>query len=47
MENEPFLLVVDLGASGCKSALVSVSDRIAAWDFQELPQHVLPNAGVE
>jgi len=47
MGNGPFLLAVDLGASGCKSALVSVSDRIAAWDFQELPQHVLPNDGVE
>ena len=47
MPNEPYILAVDLGTSGCKSALVSASGRIAAWEFQEVPLHVLPGGGAE
>jgi xylulokinase len=45
--HEPYILAVDLGTSGCKSALVSASGQVAGWEFQEVPLHVLPNGGAE
>ena len=47
MANEPYILAVDLGTSGCKSALVSASGQVAGWKFQEVPLHILPNGGAE
>lgn len=44
---EPYILAVDLGTSGCKTALVSVTGVFAGWEFQEVPLHVLPGGGAE
>ncbi len=45
--HEPHILAVDLGTSGCKSALVSTTGQVAGWEFQAVPLHVLPNGGAE
>ena len=47
MSNERYILAIDLGTSGCKSALVSASGNIVAWEFQEVPLHILPGGGAE
>ncbi len=47
MEKEPFILAVDLGTSALKTALISVSGKVAGWEVQEIPLHVLPNGGAE
>ncbi len=47
MNHEPHILAVDLGTSGCKSALISTSGKVAGWEFQQVPLHVLPNGGAE
>ena len=47
MANEPCFLAVDLGTSGCKSALISLSGKVLGWEFQEVPLKVLPNGGAE
>lgn len=44
---EAYVLAVDLGTSGCKSALVSLSGKVAGWEFQAVPLRVLPNGGAE
>jgi xylulokinase len=47
MENQDYILAVDLGTSGCKTALISTTGNVAGWEFQEVPLHVLPNGGAE
>lgn len=47
MSSEPCFLAVDLGTSGCKTALVSLGGRVLGWEFIEVPMHVLPNGGAE
>lgn len=47
MSSEPCFLAVDLGTSGCKTAIVTLSGRVLGWEFQEVPLHVLPNGGAE
>lgn len=47
MPNEPYILAIDLGTSGCKSALVSVTGQVAAWEYQEVPLHILPGSSAE
>jgi xylulokinase len=47
LANEPCFLAVDLGTSGCKSALISLSGQVLGWEFQEVPLKVLPNGGAE
>ncbi len=47
MANEAYILAVDLGTSGCKSALVSISGKVVGWEFQATPLHILPNGGAE
>lgn len=47
MANEPCFLAIDLGTSGCKSALISLSGQVLGWEFQEVPLKVLPNGGAE
>ncbi len=42
-----YILAVDLGTSGCKTALVSIEGSVAGWAFAEVPLHVLPGNGVE
>jgi len=43
----PFILAVDLGTSGCKTALVSLDGGVAAWAFKEVPLRILPGNGAE
>jgi xylulokinase len=47
MDKTSYILAVDLGTSGCKSALISIAGQVAGWEFQEIPLHVLPNGGAE
>ena len=47
MEKEPFILAVDLGTSALKTALISTSGRVAGWEVQEIPLHILPDGGAE
>ena len=47
MTNEPCFLAVDLGTSGCKTALINLSGRVLGWEFQEVGLKVLPNGGAE
>ncbi len=42
-----YILSVDLGTSGCKTALVSATGEIAAWEFDPVPLHILPGGGAE
>jgi xylulokinase len=44
---EPVLLAVDLGTSGCKTAVVTKSGRVLAWASETVDLHVLPGGGVE
>lgn len=45
--DEPCVLAVDLGTSGCKTALVSLGGRVEAWAFEPVTLHVLPGGGAE
>jgi xylulokinase len=36
-EKEPYILAIDLGTSGCKTALISISGKVAGWEFQDVP----------
>jgi len=36
VEKEPYILAVDLGTSGCKTALISISGKVASWEYQEV-----------
>jgi len=47
MANEPCFLAVDLGTSGCKSAIITLGGKVLGWEFQEVPLKVLPNGGAE
>jgi xylulokinase len=47
VEREPYILAVDLGTSALKTALISISGKVAGWEVQEIPLHVLPNGGAE
>jgi xylulokinase len=46
-EHEPCFIGVDLGTSGCKTALISLSGKVLGWEFQAVPLQVLPNGGAE
>lgn len=41
------VLAVDLGTSGCKTALVSLSGEVLAWAFRPVEMHLLPGHGAE
>ena len=45
--NDSYILAIDLGTSGAKVALVSVHGRVAGWEFEPVPLHVLPGGGAE
>jgi xylulokinase len=47
MSSEPCFLAVDLGTSGCKTAIITLSGRVLGWEFMEVPLHILPNGGAE
>lgn len=43
-EKEPYILSIDLGTSGCKTALISISGKVAGWEFQSIPM-LIPSPG--
>ena len=45
-ENQ-YVLAVDLGTSGCKTALVARDGQVAAWAYRAVAMHLLPGAGAE
>ncbi|WP_374595049.1 FGGY-family carbohydrate kinase, partial [Aquabacterium sp.] len=45
--SEPVVLAVDLGTSGCKTALVSLGGEVLAWAFRPVELHLLPGHGAE
>ncbi len=38
--DQPLVLAVDLGTSGCKCALVTLDGQVIAWAFEPVPLHV-------
>ena len=47
MKDGKYILAIDLGTSGPKTALVSVSGEVAGSEFEETPVILLPGAGAE
>ena len=49
MPNSPekYILSIDLGTSGSKTALVSTHGQVVDFEFQEVPLVLLPNGGAE
>jgi xylulokinase len=45
--SDTVVLAVDLGTSGCKTALVSLDGRVLAWAFRPVDLHLLPGHGAE
>ena len=41
------ILAIDLGTSGCKAALVDLTGKVLAWEFQKIPTLLLPGGGAE
>jgi xylulokinase len=41
---EPYILALDLGTSGCKTALISISGKVAGWEYQSIPM-LIPSTG--
>ncbi len=46
-EDDKFILAIDLGTSGSKTALVSIHGKVVDFEFQEVPLILLPNGGAE
>jgi xylulokinase len=44
---DPHVLAIDLGTSGCKAALVSVSGTVVGWEFEGVETLLFPNGGAE
>ena len=42
-----FILAIDLGTSGSKTALVSTYGEVVDFEYQAVPLHLLPNGGAE
>ncbi len=47
MPDDKYILAIDLGTSGCKTALVSAHGTVVAWEYQPVRTLVLPNGGAE
>jgi xylulokinase len=47
IKDEKFILAIDLGTSGSKTALVSTFGEVVDFDYQAVPLHLLPNGGAE
>lgn len=41
------ILAIDLGTSGCKAALVSLTGKVLAWESRKVETIILPNGGAE
>ena len=46
-EKEKYILAVDLGTSGPKSAIVSTNGEVIDSEFREVPLHLFPGGGAE
>ena len=44
---EKYVLAVDLGTSGCKTALVSIQGEVSGWEFEPVNTHLFANGGAE
>lgn len=44
---EKYVLAVDLGTSGCKTALVSLHGEVACWEFEPVTTQLLDRGGAE
>ncbi len=44
VKKEPYILAIDLGTSGCKTALISISGKVAGWEFEAIPL-LIPTPG--
>lgn len=44
---QAYILAVDLGTSGCKTALVNLAGRVQAWAFAPIETRILPEGGAE
>ena len=44
---EKYVLAIDLGTSGSKTALVSVFGEVVDFEYQEVPLLLFPNGGAE
>lgn len=47
MENEKLILAVDLGTSGMKVALITVSGRVIGWEYEPVHLILTPDGGAE
>jgi xylulokinase len=47
LTNDGYVLAVDLGTSGCKTALIDMTGKVLAWAFEEVPLTILPAGGAE
>jgi xylulokinase len=45
--DNPYVLAVDLGTSGCKCALVGRDGKVHAWAFRPVPLHIVDKVGAE
>ncbi|MBW2092654.1 MAG: xylulose kinase, partial [Deltaproteobacteria bacterium] len=45
--NQKYILAIDLGTSGSKTALVSIYGKVVDFEFQEVPLILLPKGGAE
>ena len=46
-DNQKYILSIDLGTSGSKTAIVSVYGEVIDFDFEGVPLHLFPNGGAE
>jgi len=46
-QDNQYVLAVDLGTSGCKTALISRDGHVAGWSYRAVAMHLLPGAGAE
>jgi xylulokinase len=46
-DNQKYILSIDLGTSGSKTAIVSVYGEVVDFDFESVPLHLSPNGGAE
>jgi xylulokinase len=47
MAENTCILAVDLGTSGCKTAVVDLAGNVIAWAFAPVETHLLPGGGAE
>ncbi|TFG15658.1 MAG: xylulose kinase [Promethearchaeota archaeon] len=44
---QKYVLAIDLGTSGAKTAIVSTRGEVVDWEFEEVPLHLIGNQGAE